>query len=115
MDSHDLYWFSEVLPGELIVIAQQVPRDLVKREGCSKLLSHPLSRGMGGDVAMHNPAPIVRNTYRTWKRIVGTVKKPTDTIDKILFPRMERIVHLIYTTGWQIANAKAGLAKSRKS
>jgi hypothetical protein len=38
--------------------------------------------------------------------------KPTDTIDKILFPRMERIVHLIYTTGWQIANAKAGLAKN---
>ena len=38
--------------------------------------------------------------------------KPTDTIDKILFPRMERIVRLIYTTGWQVANAKAGLAKN---
>jgi Zn-dependent M28 family amino/carboxypeptidase len=37
--------------------------------------------------------------------------KPTDTIDKILFPKMERIVRLIYATGWQIANAKTGLAK----
>jgi len=38
--------------------------------------------------------------------------RPTDTIEKILFPRMERIVHLIYTTGWQVANAKARLAKN---
>ena len=38
--------------------------------------------------------------------------RPTDTIDKILFPRMERIVHLIYTTGWQVANAKARPAKN---
>ena len=38
--------------------------------------------------------------------------RPTDTIDKILFPRMERIVRLIYTTGWQVANAKTGLAKN---
>ena len=38
--------------------------------------------------------------------------RPTDTVDKILFPRMEKIVHLIYTTGWQVANAKTGLAKN---
>jgi hypothetical protein len=38
--------------------------------------------------------------------------RPTDTIEKILFPRMERIVHLIYTTGWQVANAKTGLKKN---
>ena len=38
--------------------------------------------------------------------------RPTDTIEKILFPRMERIVHLIYTTGWQVANAKTGLTKN---
>jgi len=41
--------------------------------------------------------------------------RPTDTIDKILFPRMERIVHLIYTTGWHVANAKTGLAKDVQS
>ncbi len=38
--------------------------------------------------------------------------RPTDTIEKILFPRMERIVHLIYVTGWQVANAKTRLAKN---
>jgi Zn-dependent M28 family amino/carboxypeptidase len=41
--------------------------------------------------------------------------KPTDTIEKILFPRMERIVHLIYTTGWHVANAKTGLTKDVQS
>ena len=41
--------------------------------------------------------------------------RPSDTVDKILFPRMERIVHLIYTTGWQVANAKTGLARNVKS
>jgi hypothetical protein len=38
--------------------------------------------------------------------------RPTDTVDKILFPRMVKIIHLIYTTGWHVANAKAGLAKN---
>ena len=38
--------------------------------------------------------------------------RPTDTVDKILFPRMERIVRLIYTTGWNVANAKNRLAKN---
>jgi hypothetical protein len=41
--------------------------------------------------------------------------RPTDTVDKILFSRMEKIVHLIYTTGWQVANAKVGLARNVKS
>jgi hypothetical protein len=41
--------------------------------------------------------------------------RPTDTVDKILFTRMERIVHVIYTTGWQVANAKTGLARNVKS
>jgi Zn-dependent M28 family amino/carboxypeptidase len=38
--------------------------------------------------------------------------KVTDTVDKILFERMERIVRLIYYTGWKIANNKRGLAKN---
>lgn len=38
--------------------------------------------------------------------------RPTDTVDKILFPRMERIVRLIYYTGWKVANMKGGLAKN---
>ena len=36
----------------------------------------------------------------------------TDTVDKILFDRMERIVRLIYYTGWKVANIKGGLAKN---
>jgi Zn-dependent M28 family amino/carboxypeptidase len=36
----------------------------------------------------------------------------TDTVDKILFDRMERIVRLIYYTGWKVANMKGGLAKN---
>ena len=38
--------------------------------------------------------------------------RPTDTVDKIHFPRMEKIVRLIYWTGWQVANAKKGLARN---
>ena len=38
--------------------------------------------------------------------------KVTDTVDKILFERMERIVRLIYHTGWKVANKKGGLAKN---
>lgn len=36
----------------------------------------------------------------------------TDTVDKILFDRMERIVRMIYYTGWKVANIKGGLAKN---
>lgn len=38
--------------------------------------------------------------------------RPTDTVDKILFDRMVRIVHVIYATGWKVANMKGGLAKN---
>ncbi|MBM4161265.1 MAG: M28 family peptidase [Ignavibacteria bacterium] len=37
--------------------------------------------------------------------------RPSDTVDKILFDRMARIVRLIYTTGWKVANHKSLLAK----
>jgi len=50
--------------------------------------------------------------YSFFAGVYADYHKPTDTIDKILFPRMERIVRLIHTTGWQIANAKTGLAKN---
>lgn len=38
--------------------------------------------------------------------------QPTDTVDKILFERMTKIVRLMYTTGWRVANHKGGLAKN---
>jgi Zn-dependent M28 family amino/carboxypeptidase len=38
--------------------------------------------------------------------------KPTDTVDKILFDRMAKIVRVIYTTGWNVANMKRPLVKN---
>lgn len=38
--------------------------------------------------------------------------RPTDTVDKILFDRMVRIVRVIYTTGWKVANMKNRLVKN---
>jgi hypothetical protein len=38
--------------------------------------------------------------------------KPTDTVDKILFDRMAKIVRVIYTTGWNVANMKGTLVKN---
>jgi hypothetical protein len=38
--------------------------------------------------------------------------RPTDTVDKILFDRMVRIVRVIYATGWKVANMKGGLTKN---
>ncbi|MCX6134160.1 MAG: M28 family peptidase [Ignavibacteriales bacterium] len=38
--------------------------------------------------------------------------RPTDTVDKILFDRMVRIVRVIYATGWKVANMKGGLVKN---
>ena len=37
--------------------------------------------------------------------------RPTDTVDKILFDRMARIVRLIYATGWKVANHPSLLVK----
>ena len=38
--------------------------------------------------------------------------RSTDTVEKILFDRMERIVRLIYATGWKLADMKGHLAKN---
>ena len=37
--------------------------------------------------------------------------KPTDTVDKILFERMAKIVRLIYDLGWRLANLDRPLTK----
>jgi hypothetical protein len=41
--------------------------------------------------------------------------RPTDTVDKILFDRMTKIVRLIYYTGWNVANFKTKLSKNVES
>lgn len=35
--------------------------------------------------------------------------KPTDTVDKIMFPKMKRIVQLIFHTAWELANRNGEL------
>jgi hypothetical protein len=39
-----------------------------------------------------------RNTYRTWKRMVGTVKKSTETMD---FTWLSRKVRQVWEGGWR--------------
>lgn len=38
--------------------------------------------------------------------------RPTDTVDKILFDRMVKIIRVVYAAGWKVANMKGGLAKN---
>jgi hypothetical protein len=37
--------------------------------------------------------------------------KPTDTVEKIMFPKMQRIVQLIFHTAWELANRDGDLRK----
>lgn len=37
--------------------------------------------------------------------------KPTDTVDKIMFPKMQRIVQLIFHTAWELANREGELQR----
>ncbi len=37
--------------------------------------------------------------------------KPTDTVDKIMFPKMQRIVQLVFHTAWELANREGDLRK----
>jgi len=37
--------------------------------------------------------------------------KPTDTVDKIMFPKMQRIVQLIFHTAWELANREGELRR----
>ncbi|HTY37929.1 MAG TPA: M28 family peptidase [Bacteroidota bacterium] len=38
--------------------------------------------------------------------------RPTDTVDKILFDRMARIIRVVYAAGWKVANMKGNLVKN---
>jgi Zn-dependent M28 family amino/carboxypeptidase len=40
--------------------------------------------------------------------------RPSDTVDKILFPKMARIARLIYRTGYAIADSASALERDRK-
>src|SRR5216683_613801 len=44
----------------LIAIAEQIARDLIKRKCFAQLLCRPFRRGMRGDIKMDYPAPVMR-------------------------------------------------------
>ena len=73
----------ERLAEDAVPVTQQIARCRLPRKGLAELLGGPFSRGVSGDTDMENAASVVartRKTYRTWKRIVGTEKKSTDTM-----------------------------------
>jgi hypothetical protein len=39
--------------------------------------------------------------------------RPTDTVDKIMFPKMKRIVDLVFHTAWELANREQSLVKDQ--
>src|SRR5215831_11940988 len=59
MDSHVSYLSAEFIPEDGIAIAQQVARELVKREPFPQLLSCPFRGRMGGHVEVDNATPVV--------------------------------------------------------
>jgi hypothetical protein len=66
-----------------IPVPQQVTRELVKGKGLPQLLSRPLGGWVGCHIAVQDAArrswARTRNTYSTWKRRVGRVKKSMET------------------------------------
>src|SRR5215472_2371518 len=81
-NAHISHMFSEVIAKDPIAVPQQVTRELVKGKGLPQLLSRPLRGWVGGHVEVQNTTPVMgqhQNTERTWKRIVGAVKKSMET------------------------------------
>ena len=58
-DAHVTHLFSEVIAKDGIAVAQQVARELVKRERFSQLLSGPLRGWVGSHIAVDNATPVM--------------------------------------------------------
>ena len=82
-DTQGLHLVDEVLAENLVTITQQITRRTVPWKGLAKLLGCPLCSWMSCHAEVENArrrsCASTRNTYRTWNRTVGTVKKSTDT------------------------------------
>jgi hypothetical protein len=59
-DLHVLHLLSERGAEDLIAIAEQIPRDFIKRKCLAQLLCRPFRRGMRGDIKMNHPTSVVR-------------------------------------------------------
>jgi len=81
--AHLLDFLRKLVAKDSVAISQEVARRGVPRKRVTQLLSRPFPRRVSRDIEMQDAASVVshtKNTYRTWNRIVGTVKKSTDTM-----------------------------------
>ncbi len=78
-NTHGFHLLHEVLAEDSIAIPQQIAWRGLPGKRFMPLLCSPLRRRMGGHAKVDNPPPIVC-LYMIWNRIVGAVKKSTDTI-----------------------------------
>lgn len=60
LNLHVLYLLSEGIAENLIAIAEQIARDLIKRKSLAQLLRRSFRGGMRGDIKVHHPTPVVR-------------------------------------------------------
>jgi len=61
-DVHAFDAFPEVVPIDIIAVADHVPRSFIERKGLDDLLSCPLRGGIGGDIEVnHLPAIVPEN------------------------------------------------------
>src|SRR6266853_3165773 len=60
LNLHVLYLLSEGVADNLIAIAQQIARDLIKRKCLAQLLCRPFRRGMRGDIKVDYPTAVMR-------------------------------------------------------
>jgi hypothetical protein len=57
----------------LIAIAKQVARDLVKRKCFAQLLRRPFRRGMRGDIKVDYPPPVMQQDPRKINRQLAKI------------------------------------------
>src|SRR5450432_3564917 len=82
LHTHVVDLSGKVVAEDSIPISQQIAWRRVPGERIAKLLGGPFNGRMSRDVEVHYAPSMMgqhRNTYRIWKRTVGTVKKSTDT------------------------------------
>jgi hypothetical protein len=101
LDAHRLHLLHEVRSEDPIAVAQHIARRGLPREGLSQLLSGPFRGRTSVDAKCRmrrRSCASIRNTYRTWNRMVGTVKKSTETMD---FTWLSRKVRQVWEGVWR--------------
>src|SRR5215471_5590805 len=82
MDAHVSHLSSELIPEDSIAVAEEIAREMLEGKCLPQLLSRPLGGGVGGHIEVKNATTVMgqhQKHVRTWKRMVGTVKKSIET------------------------------------